>query len=300
MPMHTIGLLEVRVVHNRTGADVHPSNFGPGGSDFLDDWNEFLKQVTAENGVTSRERFFTVEKQISKPSRREVKCELDYGHFGSARRVRDSLNGQHVGNIRTGEVPSDALRLLLRAPVNGKFAFIAHEIIGRSSAVGVVVPELKRQFIDAHSGYHLEIEYVEDSDAWNDFLDGAALKQLTFVARRPADGNRAGRPTKELYDILPGRRGDVLPRGWLDQLRSTGHLPANQVLSVPVDDDEIDETRVVVDKGGRRRTISIGDDWPRFTWEIDPGSTTRPSDRKFFSAAREIVDMQLTRLSIDG
>jgi len=300
MPLHTIGLLGVRVTHNQTGEEVHPSNFGPNQSDFFDDWNTYLDRVVADHGVTSRERFFTVEKHSSKPRRREVKCELDYGHFGSRRRVRNAANGEHVGDIETEEVPSDALRALLRAPVNGHLAFIAHEIIGRASATGIVISALKKQFASDHPGYRLAVDYVEDADAWNEFLDGASLKELTFVARRTADGNRAGRPTKELYDVVPGRRGDVLPRSWLDRLRSDGHLPAGEVLSVPVSDDDIDETRVVVEKDGRRRTILIGDDWPRFTWEVEPGSNTRPADSRFYAVARSIIDSQLAHLNIDG
>lgn len=116
MPLHTIGLLQVQIAHNQTNQIVHPSNFGSNRCDFYDDWNDYLRDVKSNSGVTSQERFFTVQKLSRKPNQREVKCELDYGRFGSRRRVRDASNGRHVGDIDTGEVPSDALRLLLRAP----------------------------------------------------------------------------------------------------------------------------------------------------------------------------------------
>jgi hypothetical protein len=129
-------------------------------------------------------------------TRREVECELDYGHFGNSRRVRDSNTGSQTGSIAGNEVASDALRLLHRVPLNGSFSYTAHEQIGRLSSSGVLTSHFKKWFGSRHDGYRLEIDYVEDADAWNEFLDGANLRELTFVARKPAEGNRAGRPTQ--------------------------------------------------------------------------------------------------------
>jgi len=67
-----------------------------------------------------------------------------------------------------------------------------------------------------------------------------------------------------------------------------------------VDEGDIEETRVVVEKDKRRRTIHIDDDWPRFAWEIEANSNVRPSDESFRSVARDIIGAQLTRLRIDG
>lgn len=300
MPQHTIGLLQVRILHNQTEQEVHPSNFGPGACDLLTEWDAYIDGILAAGGINHKERFLTVESKKCSPTAREVECELDYGHFGNERRVRDSNTGSQTGAIAGNEVASDALRLLHRVPVNGSTSYIAHEQIGRLSTAGLLTLNFKQWFGARHSDYRIEIDYVEDADAWNEFLDGANLRELTFVAHKPADGNRAGRPTKELYDVRPDRRGDVLPRSWLDQLRSDGRLPANQVLSVPVDESDIDETRVVVEKDKRRRTIHIGNDWPRFTWEIVPNSNTRPDDGSFRAVARDIIGAQLARHRIDG
>lgn len=300
MPQHTIGLLEVRIIHNETEEQLHPSNFGPGGVDLLDEWATYLKRVRTSGGVSVKERFFTPQSLKSRTQRREVQSELDYGHFGSIRRVRDANTGSQTGDIATNEVPSEALRTLLRVPQNGTLSFLAHEVVGRLTAVGLFSQDFKKWFANRHRGYRVEMDYVEDSDAWNEFLDGATLRELSFIARRDAAGNRAGRPTTEQYDVRPGRRGDVLPQHWLERLRSDGHLPANEVLSVPVHEDDIDETRIVVAKDHRRRTISIGDSWPRFTWEIEPGSNVRPPDPTFLEVARDIIGTHLTRLNIDG
>ena len=299
MPKYTIGLLELKVIHTLTDEEVHPSNFGPQEKDVLDDWSGYLKKIAQEGGVSRQERFLAVESRVDIVTSREIVCEIDYGHFGSHRRVRNVDNGAHISDIDLNEVPGDPLRLLLRSPINGTFAFMAHEMVGRSSCAGLLIPEFKSWFAKANSGYRLEVNYVEDSDAWNEFLDGASLRELTFTARRTSEANRAGRPTKERYDILPGRRGDVLPQSWLQRLRCDG-LPASEVLSVPVADEDIDETKVVVEKEGRRRTIRIGDDWPRFTWEIDPKAKSRPDDALYFDVARQIIDGQLRRLRIDG
>lgn len=39
-----------------------------------------------------------------------------------------------------------------------------------------MITALKKRFAHDHRGYRLEVDYVEDADAWNDFLDGASLK----------------------------------------------------------------------------------------------------------------------------
>lgn len=159
--------------------------------------------------------------------------------------------------------------------------------------------DFKRWFGRRHAGYRIEVEYLEDSDAWEQFLEGANLRELTFVSEKSADQNRAGRPTREHYDVRPGRRGDVLPRRWLDRLLADGRIPAGEVLSIPVNDEDIEETRIVVEKDKRRRTVHIGSEWPRFTWEIVPGSNQRPENSAFLSAARSIIAEQLRRLGID-
>lgn len=45
MPQHTIGLLGTRIVHTGTDEAVHPSNFGPGEHDLLNEWQQYLDGV---------------------------------------------------------------------------------------------------------------------------------------------------------------------------------------------------------------------------------------------------------------
>lgn len=296
MPQHTIGLLEVRIQHSQTSTEVHPVNFGADNHDLRVLWHAYLEEVQLKGGVQTRERYFTVER-VGQRDSSETMCELDYGRFGSNRRVRDVNSGSLTGNVAHDEVASEALRLVLHVPQTGTASYIAHEQVGISSVVGVLAADFKKWFHWQCRGFHLEMDYVEDADAWNEFLDGATLRELTFVAKKPAEGNRAGRPTKEVYEVRPDGRGAVLPRTWLDRLRGEGRLPANEVLSVQVDESDISETRVVVEKDKRRRTISIGSDWPRFTWEIEPNSNTRPTDFTFAAVAGEIIHGHVSRHS---
>lgn len=280
-------------MHSQTSTDVHPVNFGDEQHNLRELWLAYLREVERDGGVQTRERYFTVE--TVEDAQGDALCELDYGRFGSDKRVRDVGTGSMTGKVSKNEVASEALRLLCHVPRQGTTSYIAHEQVGISSVVGILSQHFKSWFQWQCRGFHVELAYVEDADAWNEFLDGAALRELTFVASKPAVGNRAGRPTKEIYEVRPDGRGAVLPKSWLERLRGEGRLPANEVLSVQVDESDISETRVVVEKDKRRRTISIGSDWPRFTWEIEPGSNTRPSDPTFTTFAGEIIHGHLAR-----
>ncbi|WP_437773479.1 hypothetical protein [Arthrobacter sp. KNU40] len=268
-------------------------NFGDEQHNLHELWLAYLQEVAQDGGVQTRERYFMVETVGDVHG--DTLCELDYGRFGSDKRVRDVGTGSQTGKVAPNEVASEALRLLCHVPKRGTVSYIAHEQVGISSVVGVMSQHFKNWFHWQCRGFHVEIAYLEDADAWNEFLDGATLRELTFVARKPADGNRAGRPTKEIYEVRPDGRGAVLPKSWLERLRSDGRLPANEVLSVQVDESDISETRVVVEKDKRRRTISIGTEWPRFTWEIEPGSNSRPTDTTFTAVAGEIIHGHLAR-----
>jgi len=289
MPQHTVGLLEATVIFNANDTAVHPSNFGPGKTDLLEEIAEYIDHVGRSGGVTLKERFFTKVSATKRPQRRDLRIELDYGRYGSPRRVRESSTGQQTGAVKTTEVAGDGLRLVAAVPTVGKFAIIAHEVIGLTSVAGLFIRDFSTWFSIRNRGFRIEMAYLEDSDAWTEFLAGAQLKELTFIAHRPAQNNRAGLPTQEIYDVRPDKRGGVLPRRWLDALVSNGHLPPSQVLSVPVNANDIDETRIVVKKDKRKRSISIGSMWPRFTWEIVPDSNKRPGDVVFYKFVDELI-----------
>ena len=56
----SLGLTEVRVVHNQSGEDVHVSNFN-NGDDLLKIWAAYLRSVKRDHGVKDKERFFIPE-----------------------------------------------------------------------------------------------------------------------------------------------------------------------------------------------------------------------------------------------
>ena len=295
MTKYSLGLMEVRIVHNQRGEDMHVSNFNQTGDDLLTVWATYLRTVKRDHGVKGKERFFIPDTVSTPTGIRQVRSEIDYGRYGVARRVRDTSTGDTTGNVGTDETASDTLRTCLVVPQNGKIALLAHEVAGVATLGGALTTDVKRWFQQNHPGYRLSIDYLEDADAWAEFLDGADLRQITFTAWRSSPDNRAGVPTKEEYDVRP-IRGRVLPRAWLDRLLNH-ELPASAVLSVPVEDGDIDETTVVVSKEGRRRTIRIGQDWPRFTWEINPDSDGRPVSAQFYAVANELVAERLDQLN---
>lgn len=143
------------------------------------------RRCAYRRGVRHRERYFTVESTQAWPDRREFECEVDYGSYGSNRRVRDSSTGNQTGTIGSSEVAGDGLRLIHRVPDAGLFSYIACEQIGRASVTGVLVQDFKRWFGRRHNGYRIEVEYLEDSDAWEQFLEGANLRDLRSSVRNP-------------------------------------------------------------------------------------------------------------------
>jgi len=295
MTKYSLGLMEVRVVHNQSAEDMHVSNFNSS-DDLLNVWARYLETARSHHGVKGKERYFIPDTVVTQAGVRHVNSEIDYGRYGVSRRVIDTSSGSTTGNVAPDETASDTLRTSLAVPQNGKIALLAHEVAGTATLGGVLSHDVKRWFQQNYPGYRLSIDYLEDSDAWEEFLDGAELRQITFSAWRASQDNRAGVPTKEEYDVRPGVRGQVLPREWLARLRG-GRLPPSAVLNVPIEESDIDETTVVVSKDGRRRTIKIGQDWPRFTWEIDPDSDDRPVSGQFYAVANELVMQRLDRLN---
>lgn len=119
MPQYTIGLLGTQIVHVQSDEVVHPSNFGPSADDLLVEWKTYMENVGAGGGIRSRDRFFTLESGKTRSVKREFECEIDYGQYGSDRRVRDASTGSQTGRIASTEVASDGLRIIDRVPRNG-------------------------------------------------------------------------------------------------------------------------------------------------------------------------------------
>lgn len=299
MPLHTVGLLELGILHTATETVVHPYSFSDQKADLYNDWPDYVENILTQKGIRSSERYLTIEKTRPRHWARGAYCEFDYGSYGSQRRVRDSNNGQHVNDIKTEEVASDALRMALFVPKTGTQAYITHEVVGRASLVSVLRQDLEKWFKRRHPGYELQIRYVEDADAWRDWLEGADLKGLTFEVERSKDGNRLGRPTRERYEVVPSGRGEVLPSSLISRLLRGERIPPTDVLAIDIPVEDIAETKINVSKDGRQRSIRIGDDWPRFTWEIDPTTKGRPDDEAFLTLSQELFRRQLSKAQID-
>jgi hypothetical protein len=297
MALHTVGLLAVKVIDTNSGVEEVVSAFGSPQVDLLDEIEVFFRKVKADGGSTSKERYFTTVRVTPEPTRRLVHVEIDYGRFGSARRVREQSTGRETGVVKDTEVASDELRLSAAVPSTDRIALLAYEVAGQASCVGPLSQALLTSFHKANPGFTLDISYLEDTDAWDEYLKGAELKSLTFVTERQSLGNRASLPLREEHEVRPSGRGQSLPRKWLKKARK-GSLRATDVLSVKVKDSDVENTRIVVAKDGRRRTVVIGGDWPKFTWEIDPTSRRRPTTTKVRKVAYELIKTRLAHRNI--
>jgi hypothetical protein len=295
MPTFFIGLMEVRVIHNKTGEAVHVSSFSKENEDLLDVWDDYLAKTADTGGVATKDRYFVPERSTLFPALRQARAQFDYGRHGTDRRVRDSTSGSHVGDVARHQVASDTLRSLLVVPEHGRLAVLALESVGNASVAGMLSDHFKRWFQREFKGYRVELRYLDEPVAWSQFLDGADLRELSVTRYRPAHQNRAGRPTVEEFTVRPVR-GQMLPSSWLKEMLG-GRVRATDLLSVPIDD--ADETKLLVRSGGRDRTITVGQEWPRFKWEVDPENEGRPSDAVFYGVAEELLDATIERLAAD-
>lgn len=291
MPTYTMGLMTVRVLDNRTGQAEQLDAFA-GGRDLHVEWPKFLDSLVQQRGHARRETYL-LPVDVGTPSgTRDVRAALDYGRFGTARRIREVTSGAHVGDVRTSQVAGDETRSVLRVPVASRTALLAYEAIGTSSHVGLLSHAAKGWFQQQFRGSRLEIEYLPDTDAWNDYLDGAALKGVVFT-RFTDGGDRAAPRRTERFEV-GAPRGGGLPARWLERARRARLRPSD-VLTVNVPDD-MDDTKIVVSKDGRKRTFHVGDAWPRFTWEIEPGSRERPVGTVFYGFVDEIMSERIDDL----
>lgn len=288
MPQHSLGVLEASVTHIASGTLVHPSAIGPNQVDLLHEFDEYLKWVGSSGGVAIRERFMTVVGTSQSSFQRARIAEFDYGRYGSHRRVHDVSTGRKTGDVRSGEAASDSIRVAMAVPINATFALIAHEIVARATIGTLFSNSFEKWFQERNGGFSIKFDYLEDADAWQEYLDGADLKSLSFAVYRTPPGDRTAPPRREVYEVDPGYRGEVLPHSWLDRIRSRSLNPGD-VMNVPVDPQDVEEIKVVVDRHGQRRTLVLESSWPRFTWEIDPGSIRRPTDTRFREFAFEIL-----------
>lgn len=296
MTRYSIALVQVQVLDIKTATPLHVANFGQQGLDLLDVWCKFLQGLQGSGGYTTMDRHLIPEQVASHPRLRQVKSELDYGHHGLDRRVRDAKSGAQTGLVGSGEVAADPLRSLMRVPTNGTYALFAIEVVGRASAAGMITNAFKAYVQGLRVGCRVSTSNVEEVNAWEEYLRGAELKEVEFLYLRRAENNRAGRPVVEKYGVR-AERGQMLPSEWIPRLRQR-RMGAGDVLSTTVPDGAADETVLVVEGEGQRRTLRIGGGLPRFTWQVGDDDQ-RPLDDVFYSMAEDIVTEELARLLAD-
>jgi len=291
MPVHSIVLLELSVRHYPTSTYGHVSNFGPGRYDLMELWLRFAADTASAGGDVDHERYLLPQNISAKPSNREARLEIEAGSTGERQNVRNTSTGARTASIGTGDSATAPLRSLVEVPAHGRVAFMALEMAGRRSVTGHLSTSWKRHFRQATtgSGFVLDIRNLNDEAAWDDFVSQADLLEVSFQKTvRPA-GDRSAQPRVEEYIVRPSG-GALLPKSWISRLRSRDIRP-QEVLSVNIGDPEV--VKIVVETDGRPRTLRIGDSLPTFTYEIDPGSTKRPTSSRFYAVARELIDGQL-------
>jgi hypothetical protein len=271
------------------------SNFSSDQHDLLELWLNFLASVEADGGHIDNERYFLPQKVQPEPRTRTARAEFDTGRTGERQTVRDTTDGTEVGQIRRRDTATAPLRSLIDVPENSRVAYMALEVAGLRSVLGHLSSSWKRDFRDRTRGmgFVLKILNLNDAAAWQQFLDQSDLAEVTFRKLVRPQGDRSAQPRIEEYTTR-APDGGFLPKGLLDGLLRRRVQPSD-VLSVDIGDP--DQVRVVVDSGGRRRTLQVGQPLPSFTYEIEPGSTDRPVSSQFYAVARELIDGQL---AVDG
>ncbi|MEU4999713.1 hypothetical protein [Streptomyces sp. NPDC021622] len=296
MARHAFSLYEVKIRKFRSGEYLPLAAFGPNQRDLLPLYSEFLDSELKGKGkrIDKSERYLRLKD--SETDFRTIWFTVESGHYGVTGKVVATDTGSDSYEIQKSDAASYPVRQALIIPSVGECALWATEFVGHTSAFGGLCSSFKDWFREKFTSqrYVIEINHFQDTNAWNEFIDRASLKEITYVVHQQDSDGAVGSRIQE-HRVKAARRR-FLPAPWIRQAMEK-RLDSDTVFSVRVPD--ADEVRMQIESDGQARTIVVDHDLPRFMYEIEDGSGGTPTDQNYRSAVLSEVGASLDYMHVD-
>ncbi|MEV7168558.1 hypothetical protein AB0O18_02590 [Streptomyces sp. NPDC093224] len=297
MPRYQFSLYEVKIRHLRDSEFLPVARFGSPRKDLLDTYNRFLDEELKGAGkkIDRNERYLRLKD--SEVDFRTLWFTAESGRYGVPGKIVETGTGVDAYEIDIDDAASYPLRQALIVPTVGEYALWATEIVGHTSAFGGLASSFKDWFRQKHDTERLtvEINHFQDTNAWNEFIDRASLNEITYVVHQQDSDASVGSRVQE-HKVRAVRRSR-LPNSWIKRALER-KLPADTVFSAQ-QLPEADQVRMQIESDGRQRTIVVGNQLPRFMYEVESDSAGAPSDERFRSGVLSEVGASMEYMHVD-
>ncbi|MFJ5805079.1 hypothetical protein [Streptomyces sp. NPDC093093] len=291
-------MYEIRIRRARDKVYLPVAKFGAQRIDLVTAYSQFLDGELKGAGkkIDRGERYLRL--RDSEVDFRTIWFTVESGRYGVPGKIVETGTGTDAYEIDVDDAASYPLRQALIVPNVGEYALWATELVGHTSALGGLSISFKDWFRKKYESEKLivEINHFQDTNAWNEFIDRASLKEITYVVHeQDSDGAVGGRVQEHKVKAV---RRSRLPSPWIKRALER-RLPADTVFSAQQLPDA-DEIRMQIETDGRQRTIVVGNDLPRFMYEIeDEGGAVAPSNETFRSGVLSEVGASLEYMHVD-
>lgn len=273
--MYEIG---IRRSHKKESHQVL-SQFNSRAHDFADVIHKFLDTEVGTKGMTLKKGEHYIRLMKSEKDERIIWATVESGRFGNTGKVVDVATGDDTYDMRSEDAPTYPVRQCFIIPRSGSSAIWATEVIGNSSAITSLWTPFYDWFRERYANERLTIERspLQNTDAWNAFLEAAQLQEIKFLAYVEDSDGAVGVKRQE-FSAKSGR-GMRLPKEWITRAYAR-ELPPSTVFHVQ-GLPEPDEVHLEIEREGKSRTVVVGQEFPRFLYPLESHDGSRPDDSIF-------------------
>ncbi|MET9998836.1 hypothetical protein ABZ069_18070 [Streptomyces microflavus] len=298
MPRYQFSLSEIKVRRIRDKKTCLPvAQFGAQRKDLLEIYSQFLDEELKGAGkrIDRGERYLRLKD--SEVDSRKLWFDVEAGRYGVPGKIVETSTGADAYEIDKDDAASYPLRQALIVPRVGEYALWATELVGHTSALGGLTIAFKDWFRKKFEAEKLivDINHFQDTNAWNEFIDRARLNEITYVVHEQDSDGAVGSRVQE-YKSKALRR-HWLPSPWIRSALERKLSPDTVFSASRIPD--ADEVRMQIESDGRYRTIVVGNDLPRFMYEISDGSGAAPGNETFRSEVLSEVGASLEYMHVD-
>ncbi len=298
MPSFHFCLYEVSVRQfRRKESRRHIAEFNSRRHDLFQVLQHFTLDELGTKGISLPKGEHYIRLQDIDIEHRTLWLTVETGRFGSSGKVVATATGDDAYNIVPTDAPTYPLRQCFVIPRAGECAIWATEVIGHSTAITSLWTPFSDWFKEEYDSDRLVVDRMslQSTDAWNAFMDEAELREIAFLVRVQDSDPAVGVRTHE-FSAKSGR-GRRLPKEWIQRAYAR-ELPPSEVFTITSLPDP-DEVHLNIVSEGKERTIVVGQQFPRFMYQIDTPDNQRPDDQTFRREVLSEVGASLDMMGVN-